>query len=102
MKHKIRIIKGAAADFFDRCREDAIDEGHGHPFPQEDMITVDVDHELLKRAVEVFGDEFIALEWLISPNYALGGQRPGDLLETSEGRQEILNLLGRIVHGVYS
>jgi hypothetical protein len=102
LKHKIRIIKGAAADFFDRCCEELKDEGHGDPYPQEDIITADVDDALLKRATEVTGDEFEALKWFISPNHALGGQRPGDLLKTSKDREQVINLLGRIQHGVYS
>jgi putative toxin-antitoxin system antitoxin component (TIGR02293 family) len=54
------------------------------------------------RACEVFEDEDIALDWLRSPNQALGGERPYDLLDTDAGTEAVEDLLGRIEYGVYS
>jgi putative toxin-antitoxin system antitoxin component (TIGR02293 family) len=53
-------------------------------------------------AVEMIGDENKAVEWLQTPNRALGGQRPIDELDTDVGAREVEDLLGRIAYGVYS
>jgi len=53
-------------------------------------------------AVEMIGDENKAVEWLQTPNRALGGQRPIDELDTDIGAREVEDLLGRIAYGVYS
>lgn len=57
---------------------------------------------ILARARGVFGDEVLAVEWLKSPQYDLGGSVPIDLLRTDAGVQEVEHLLGRIEHGVIS
>ncbi len=57
--------------------------------------------EVKKRSIEVFGDEEKAHHWLYSPNYALGDVRPIDLLHSREGVQQVLDILGRIEHGVF-
>ena len=41
-------------------------------------------------------------DWLREPNPALNNEKPLDYLDTYQGIQEIKNLLGRIIHGVYS
>ncbi|HJV19398.1 MAG TPA: antitoxin Xre/MbcA/ParS toxin-binding domain-containing protein [Sediminibacterium sp.] len=41
-------------------------------------------------------------EWVDTPNAALGGKKPFDLLNNQFGREEIKNLIGRIEYGVYS
>jgi putative toxin-antitoxin system antitoxin component (TIGR02293 family) len=53
-------------------------------------------------AVGMIGDEQRALEWLRTPNRALGGERPLDQLDTDVGAREVEYLLGRIAYGVYS
>jgi putative toxin-antitoxin system antitoxin component (TIGR02293 family) len=53
-------------------------------------------------AVEMIGDEEKAVEWLRTPNRALGGERPLDLLDTDVGAREVEDILGRIAYGVYS
>ena len=53
-------------------------------------------------AVEMIGDEGKAVEWLQTPNRALGGERPLDQLDTDVGSREVEDLLGRIAYGVYS
>lgn len=53
------------------------------------------------RAEEVFEDEALAHDWLKSPNRALG-VAPLELLDTETGTELVLDVLGRIEHGVYS
>jgi len=40
--------------------------------------------------------------WLQEPNRALGGVAPLELLDTDLGAEEVIAILGRIEHGVYS
>jgi len=54
------------------------------------------------NAVEMIGDEAKAVEWLRTPNRALGGERPLDQLDNEVGAREVENILGRIAYGVYS
>ncbi len=51
-------------------------------------------------AVEVFEDEEEALLWLKYENPALEGNTPIELLDTSIGVNMVMNLLGRIEHGI--
>jgi putative toxin-antitoxin system antitoxin component (TIGR02293 family) len=53
-------------------------------------------------AVEMIGDKDKAVEWLRTPNRALGGERPFDQLDTDLGAREVEDILGRIAYGVYS
>jgi putative toxin-antitoxin system antitoxin component (TIGR02293 family) len=53
------------------------------------------------RAERVLGDPAAALDWLGSPNRALGGESPLQLLDTDLGAKRVLDVLGRIEHGVY-
>lgn len=53
-------------------------------------------------AVELIGEERKAVEWLRTPNRALGGGRPIDQLDTDLGAREVEDILGRIAYGVYS
>jgi putative toxin-antitoxin system antitoxin component (TIGR02293 family) len=43
-----------------------------------------------------------AVEWLRTPNRALGGELPLDRLDTDRGAREVADILGRIAYGVYS
>ena len=56
----------------------------------------------IERAVDVFEDEDAALNWLKSPNAALGGSKPLSLLDTDLGAVAVLNTLGRIEQGVFA
>lgn len=58
--------------------------------------------EVFNRAVEVMGSEKNAHKWLSSPQYGLGNKIPIEYMSTEKGTQEVLDLLGRIEHGVYS
>jgi putative toxin-antitoxin system antitoxin component (TIGR02293 family) len=53
-------------------------------------------------AVEMIGDEEKAVQWLRTPNRALGGERPLDQLDTEVGARAVEDILGRIAYGVYS
>jgi putative toxin-antitoxin system antitoxin component (TIGR02293 family) len=52
--------------------------------------------------VEMIGDREKAVEWLSTPNRALGGERPLDQLDTDMGARMVEDILGRIAYGVYS
>jgi putative toxin-antitoxin system antitoxin component (TIGR02293 family) len=54
------------------------------------------------HAMEMIGDENKAIEWLGTPNRALGGARPLDQLDTDLGARSVEDILGRIAYGVYS
>jgi putative toxin-antitoxin system antitoxin component (TIGR02293 family) len=54
------------------------------------------------NAVEMIGDEDKAIEWLDTPNRALGGEKPLDHLDTDTGARMVEDILGRIAYGVYS
>ncbi len=53
-------------------------------------------------AVEVFGDEQKARKWLRTPNRALKGLFPLDLLRTDYGARIVETILGRIAHGIFT
>jgi putative toxin-antitoxin system antitoxin component (TIGR02293 family) len=50
----------------------------------------------------VLGARDKAGRWLQKANRALGGVAPLDLLDTDLGAEEVVTILGRIEHGVYS
>jgi len=58
--------------------------------------------EVTAEATRVFESEEKAVEWLRQPCPALGGIKPIELLKTAEGAQLVLDIIGRIEHGVYS
>ncbi len=53
-------------------------------------------------AEEVLGSAEAATAWLKTPIPALGHETPLSLLDTDEGSQQVINILGRIEYGVYS
>lgn len=54
------------------------------------------------RAIEVLGSLEKAEQWLSLPNQALGGRTPLSVLESENGEEEVLTILGRIDHGIFS
>ena len=52
------------------------------------------------RAGEVFGNRQKDLQWLQSPNPALGGNSPLAAAEPDAGYHEVEDILGRIEYGV--
>jgi len=58
---------------------------------------------VLGRSIELFdGDRDAAVEWLKTPQRALGGIPPLVVARTEVGSREVENLIGRIEHGVFS
>jgi putative toxin-antitoxin system antitoxin component (TIGR02293 family) len=58
--------------------------------------------EIMRSAVETFGDPDLAAKWLKEPNPAISGATPLSLLDTQPGRDQVATLLGRIEHGIYT
>jgi len=57
---------------------------------------------LLERTVQVMGTREAAVQWLKAPRSYLRGQTPLEMGVTELGTEEVLNLLGRIEHGVFT
>lgn len=58
--------------------------------------------EIYSYGYEVFEDNSRFNNWMFSPNRALGGLAPYEILDNQYGREEIKNIIGRIDYGVYS
>ncbi len=58
--------------------------------------------EILQRATEVFGSLEHAQAWLEARLPVLDNRRPVDVLTEPGGPAELLDILGRIEHGVFS
>ena len=58
---------------------------------------------VLDRALSYFdGDRRPALEWLRHPNPAVGGDTPLERAGTLAGAEDVIDLLGRLEHGIPS
>jgi putative toxin-antitoxin system antitoxin component (TIGR02293 family) len=57
---------------------------------------------IIARAIEVFGDEKEAQNWLKEPKSALTGQTPIEAIKTEPGVQQVDLLLGRIEQGIFA
>jgi putative toxin-antitoxin system antitoxin component (TIGR02293 family) len=55
--------------------------------------------EIFEQAVEVFGSENAAQDWMTSPAYGLENQTSVDLLDTDIGAAQIKGLLSAIKYG---
>jgi putative toxin-antitoxin system antitoxin component (TIGR02293 family) len=53
-----------------------------------------------KRAIEVIGSQQQAMRWLGTPVRALGYATPISLLYDDQGTKAVLDVLGRLEHGV--
>ncbi|WP_240773302.1 antitoxin Xre/MbcA/ParS toxin-binding domain-containing protein [Pontibacter sp. SGAir0037] len=58
--------------------------------------------KIIAKGIEVFGDEQDFTEWLNTKNIALGDERPIDWLDSSIGREQLVDLLVGIQYGHYS
>lgn len=59
--------------------------------------------EVLKAATDLFeGDSEHARHWLLHPVRGLGGRRPVDMIATSAETEAVLELIGRLEHGVFA
>ena len=74
-------------------------EGRLHCDESERVLRI---ARLFDRAIDVLGDAAVARQWLMAPKRALGGVVPLDFADTEPGAEEVLDLLGRIEHGVFA
>ncbi|MEO8712852.1 MAG: antitoxin Xre/MbcA/ParS toxin-binding domain-containing protein [Parafilimonas sp.] len=58
--------------------------------------------DIYSYGYEVFEDEDRFNRWMFTPNQALGGEVPYELMDNQFGREEVRNIIGRIDYGVYS
>lgn len=58
--------------------------------------------KVLVEAVRLFGNERLALRWLKAPVKGLGNKRPIDMLSNDSNAEAVLNIIGRLEHGVFS
>lgn len=58
--------------------------------------------KVVEAAEGYFEDEEAARHWLERPKVALGGKVPLEFARTAEGADYVVNLLGRMAHGVIS
>ena len=58
---------------------------------------------VIERAVDLFeGDKKAAYQWMNEPNRALNWQKPADVVSSETGALEVMRLITRVEHGVYS
>ncbi len=58
---------------------------------------------IVDRTMELMeGDPHSVKRWLSSPAKALGGKTPLEYADTEPGAREVMNLIGRLEHGVIS
>ncbi|NRB69621.1 MAG: DUF2384 domain-containing protein [Vibrio sp.] len=53
-------------------------------------------------AFEVFSNDSLVEEWFQTPNPALSGRKPSDLLEGVNGHEQVRQLLYRLKRGDFS
>lgn len=58
--------------------------------------------QVFQAALALFGSKEAAHRWLNHPVQGLGNKRPIDMLSTAEDTKLVLNLIGRLEHGVFS
>lgn len=73
----------------------------GEPLTCEESDRVSRVAKVLRRAVDVFGDEVQGKAWMNDSVSSLGGRTPLSLLDTMEGCELVTNTLSRIEYGVY-
>lgn len=65
-----------------------------------DHMLSTVDDDVIALAVQIMGSRDNAYVWLTSPAYGFGFQTPLDVLRTPEGKDAVIDELGRIAHGI--
>ena len=58
--------------------------------------------KVLISAVQFFENEKEALLWLKTPVKALGGRQPIDMLSNDKDAEIVLNVIGRLEHGIFN
>lgn len=56
--------------------------------------------DLFRSAVELLGDANAAAKWLRTPAPALNGETPMDHATTEFGARDVIQLIGRLEHGI--
>ncbi|CAN5542880.1 DUF2384 domain-containing protein [soil metagenome] len=75
-------------------------EGRLHTDESDRMLRLS---RVYGKALGLFGGDLIkAQHWLSTPKVALGGESPLDYSRVDVGAQEVVDLVGRIEHGVPS
>ncbi len=75
-------------------------EGRLHPDESDRVVRLS---RVYGRALGLFGGDLgKARHWLSTPKVALGGESPLDYANVDVGAQEVVDLIGRIEHGVPS
>ena len=59
--------------------------------------------QVVSRAVDLFeGDRQLAETWLSNPLPAIGNEIPIDYINSPERAQQLLDIIGRLEHGVWT
>ena len=74
----------------------------GEALSSEESDRVSRVAKVLRRAVEVFGDDAQGKAWMTDSISSVGGKTPLSLLDTVEGYELVVNTLSRIEYGVYA
>lgn len=99
------VLSIAAAGLAYRFARIAIRAGRSLPpevSERERLHAHETESAILMRALEVFGDSERAIQWMRESNPALKYEPPIRVIQTEDGRREVLYILGRIQHGVIS
>lgn len=93
------------------CQWVGISRANYHRMNKEDKKVLSVEHsgkiyilvKVLDATKSLFdGDMSVVIKWLNSPARALDGECPIQMLSTPTGAEAVLELIGRIEHGVIS
>lgn len=89
----------AALNIPERTLSRRLGEGSLTPEESEKVLRLG---RVWERATAVFASRQAARDWLKRPNAALEDASPLSLLDADIGAEAVLDLLGRIEHGVFS
>ncbi len=93
------------------CQWIGISDANYHSKNKEDKKVLSVEHggkiyilvKVLDATRSLFdGDMSVVIKWLNAPARSLGGECPLQMLSTPIGAEAVLDLIGRIEHGVIS
>jgi putative toxin-antitoxin system antitoxin component (TIGR02293 family) len=70
------------------------------PIPASSEADDQAQAAVIRRTVQVIGNEPEAMRWLGTPVRALNYSTPISLLHDPKGREDVLTALGRLEHGV--
>jgi hypothetical protein len=116
-KHGVQYVRtadDALAEVITRLADDEIETdetedlivalSRAHVIDGEDRVALLYyylnEKKIRARAAEVLGDSASAERWLQTPLRSIGGVSPASLLNTADGRQLVLDTLGRIEQGI--